>query len=215
MIHRFNEIGLACLNPRWAGGRPRLLSGDDEDVVVQTATTRPTQVGKPFTRWSIRTLADHLRRHIARPIRMGREALRCSLARRASPSSARKPGKSLRMQTSMPTGADRERDQRAARPNVCLRRIRPAGHPLDSRFLLGRGNPSRPTAGHVSPHPRNRLLPRLLPGRRRPDVGRQPPPQGHRPHLGGFENDPGRPPARTAPPSTGTLTTSPPTRTGG
>nr|WP_285623562.1 helix-turn-helix domain-containing protein [Actinoallomurus iriomotensis] len=23
MIHRFNEIGLACLDPRWAGGRPR------------------------------------------------------------------------------------------------------------------------------------------------------------------------------------------------
>jgi transposase len=24
VIHRFNEIGLACLDPRWAGGRPRL-----------------------------------------------------------------------------------------------------------------------------------------------------------------------------------------------
>ncbi len=22
VIHRFNEIGLACLDPRWAGGRP-------------------------------------------------------------------------------------------------------------------------------------------------------------------------------------------------
>ncbi len=26
VIHRFNEIGLACLDPRWAGGRPRLLT---------------------------------------------------------------------------------------------------------------------------------------------------------------------------------------------
>lgn len=26
VMHRFNEIGLACLGPRWAGGRPRLLS---------------------------------------------------------------------------------------------------------------------------------------------------------------------------------------------
>ncbi|MFE3772188.1 helix-turn-helix domain-containing protein [Streptomyces sp. NPDC059122] len=25
VIHRFNEIGLACLDPQWAGGRPRLL----------------------------------------------------------------------------------------------------------------------------------------------------------------------------------------------
>jgi len=40
VIHRFNEIGLACLDPRWAGGRPRLLGHDDEDFVVATATTR-------------------------------------------------------------------------------------------------------------------------------------------------------------------------------
>ena len=45
VIHRFNEIGLACLDPRWAGGRPRLLSVDDEDFVVQTATTRPAKLG--------------------------------------------------------------------------------------------------------------------------------------------------------------------------
>ncbi|WP_309052373.1 hypothetical protein [Streptomyces sp.] len=62
--------------------RPRLLNRDDEDFVIQTATTRPTVLGKPFTRWSIRKLADHLRRNIARPVRIGREALRCLLARR-------------------------------------------------------------------------------------------------------------------------------------
>ena len=50
VIHRFNEIGLACLDPRWAGGRPRLLSTDDEDFVIQTATTRPAKPGQPFTR---------------------------------------------------------------------------------------------------------------------------------------------------------------------
>ncbi|MCX5205916.1 IS630 family transposase [Streptomyces sp. NBC_00237] len=82
VIHKFNEIGLACLDPRWAGGRPRLLSDDDEDFVIQTATTRPTKLGKPFTRWSIRKLADHLRHNVSRPIRIGREALRCLLARR-------------------------------------------------------------------------------------------------------------------------------------
>lgn len=49
VIHRFNEVGLACLDPRWAGGRPRLLSRDDEDFVIQTATTRPTKLGQPFT----------------------------------------------------------------------------------------------------------------------------------------------------------------------
>lgn len=56
VIDRFNEIGLACLNPQRAGGRLRLLSSDDEDFVIQTATTRPTVLGKPFTRWSVRNL---------------------------------------------------------------------------------------------------------------------------------------------------------------
>ncbi len=43
VIHRFNEIGLAFLDPQWAGGRPRLLSRDEEDFVTQTATTRRTK----------------------------------------------------------------------------------------------------------------------------------------------------------------------------
>ncbi|MFJ5843220.1 transposase, partial [Streptomyces shenzhenensis] len=33
VIHKFNKIGLACLDPRWAGGRPRQLSDDDENFV--------------------------------------------------------------------------------------------------------------------------------------------------------------------------------------
>ncbi|WKX74053.1 IS630 family transposase [Streptomyces sp. XD-27] len=82
VIHRFNEIGLACLDPQWAGGRPRLLTPDDEDFVIQTATTRPTKLGQPFTRWSIRKLAAYLRRVHGRVIRIGREALRCLLRRR-------------------------------------------------------------------------------------------------------------------------------------
>src|SRR4051812_13166568 len=81
VIHRFNEIGLACLDPRWAGGRPRQLSPDDEDFVIQTATTRPRKLGQPFTRWSIRKLAAYLRKVHGRMISIGREALRCLLAR--------------------------------------------------------------------------------------------------------------------------------------
>ncbi|WP_324610182.1 helix-turn-helix domain-containing protein [Streptomyces sp. WM6378] len=50
VIHRFNEIGLACLDPKWAGGRPRRLSPDDENFVIATATNRPTKRGHPFTR---------------------------------------------------------------------------------------------------------------------------------------------------------------------
>nr|BFE55621.1 hypothetical protein GCM10020063_001470 [Dactylosporangium thailandense] len=50
VIRRFNEIGLACLDPRWAGGRPRRISEDDVAFIVATATTRPQALGQPFTR---------------------------------------------------------------------------------------------------------------------------------------------------------------------
>jgi transposase len=85
VIHAFNERGLAALDPQWAGGRPRLISDDDITVIVTTATTRPKTHGLPFTRWSIRKLADYLggiyRRVDAamaprRKIRIGRERLR-------------------------------------------------------------------------------------------------------------------------------------------
>lgn len=60
VIHAFNERGLAALDPRWAGGRPRLIGDDDVAVIVTTATTRPKTLGLPFTRWSIRKLASYL-----------------------------------------------------------------------------------------------------------------------------------------------------------
>lgn len=89
VMHRCNEIGPDCLAPWWAGGRPRLLSDDDEGFVVQPATTRPSKPGQPFTRWSLRRLVWSLRRLVAhlrtvhgRVTRIGREALRGLLARR-------------------------------------------------------------------------------------------------------------------------------------
>jgi RimJ/RimL family protein N-acetyltransferase len=71
--------------PRWAGVRARLLSADDEDLDLATATIRPAELGRPFTRWSIRRLRAYLaylRRVHGWVIRMGHEALRCLLARR-------------------------------------------------------------------------------------------------------------------------------------
>ena len=60
VIHRFNDEGMASLDPRWAGGRPRRITTDDEDFVVGAATTRPEALGLPFTRWSLRKLAAYL-----------------------------------------------------------------------------------------------------------------------------------------------------------
>jgi transposase len=76
VIHRFNEVGLACLDPRWAGGRPRRISPDDEAFIVQAARTRPEKLGRPFTHWSLRKLAAYLADNPARVVQVRRERLR-------------------------------------------------------------------------------------------------------------------------------------------
>src|SRR3954469_97879 len=62
VIHAFNQRGLAALDPRWAGGRPRLISGEDVEFVIATANDRPARHGLPFTHWSVHKLAAHLAR---------------------------------------------------------------------------------------------------------------------------------------------------------
>ncbi|WP_329109139.1 IS630 family transposase [Micromonospora sp. NBC_01699] len=76
VIHRFNEQGMPSLDPRWAGGRPRQISPDDEAFIVATANTRPMKLGRPFTRWSIRKLAEYLAGNPDRVVMVGRERLR-------------------------------------------------------------------------------------------------------------------------------------------
>jgi transposase len=81
VIHSFNEIGLRALDPNWAGGRPRRISEDDETYIVATATARPRKLGRPFTHWSIRKLADYLATNPNRRVYLGRERLRQLLRR--------------------------------------------------------------------------------------------------------------------------------------
>jgi transposase len=75
VIHAINARGLAALDPRWAGGRPRLISDEDVAVIVAAAGTRPEKLGQPFTRWSLRKLAGYLAGR-PQPVRIGRERLR-------------------------------------------------------------------------------------------------------------------------------------------
>ena len=75
VIHLFNARGLAALDPLWAGGRPRLISDNDVEVIVAAARTRPEKLGQPFTHWSLRKLAGYLAGR-DRPVRIGRERLR-------------------------------------------------------------------------------------------------------------------------------------------
>ncbi len=76
VVHAFNEKGLAALDPRWAGGRPRLISDEDTEFIIATASTRPEKLGLPFTHWSLRKLAGYLAGNPARPVTIGRERLR-------------------------------------------------------------------------------------------------------------------------------------------
>ncbi|WSX34150.1 IS630 family transposase [Streptomyces halstedii] len=134
VIHRFNEVGLACLDPRWAGGRPRLLASDDEDFVVQTATTRPAKLGQPFTRWSLRKLAAYLRRVHGRVIRIGREALRCLLLRR---------GVTFQRTKTWKESPDPERDAKLDRIEHVLKHFPDRAFAFDEFGPLG----IRPTGG--------------------------------------------------------------------
>ena len=59
VIHLFNAKGLAALDPRWAGGRPRQIS-DDDVATITAGTTRPEKLGLPFTHWSLRKLTGRL-----------------------------------------------------------------------------------------------------------------------------------------------------------
>jgi hypothetical protein len=48
----------------------------DIAFIIETARTRPAKLGRPFTCWSVRKLADHLATRSERKIRIGRERLR-------------------------------------------------------------------------------------------------------------------------------------------
>ena len=117
------------------GGRPsRLLSDNDEDFVVQTATTRPSKLGQPFTRGSMRKLAAFLRKVHGRVIRIGREALGCLLRRR---------GITFQRSNIWKESPDPERDAKLDRIEEMLDRFPDRGFAFDEFGPLG----IRPTAG--------------------------------------------------------------------
>ena len=81
VIHNFNKLGMACLDPKWAGGRPRRITTDDEAFIVETAKARPEKLGRPFTHWSVRKLSHYLAANMVHPVVVGRERLREILAK--------------------------------------------------------------------------------------------------------------------------------------
>src|SRR3954462_14262839 len=80
IVPRSNEGGMGSLDPRWAGGRPRRISAEDEAFLVATAIARPGKLGQPFTHWSLRKLVGYLADNPRRSVRIGRERARRLLA---------------------------------------------------------------------------------------------------------------------------------------
>jgi transposase len=60
VIHAFNELGFAALDPKWSGGRPRRFGPAVREIVCRVAKARPQQLGRPFTTWSLSKLVEHL-----------------------------------------------------------------------------------------------------------------------------------------------------------
>ena len=76
VVHAFNAYGMVALDPQWGLGCPRRITLEDEEFIVHVAMTRPREVGRPFTHWSLRKLVDYLADNRVRVVVIGRERLR-------------------------------------------------------------------------------------------------------------------------------------------
>lgn len=142
VIHAFNNTGLTCLDPHWAGGRPRRITADDEDYIVTVAQTRPRKLGCPFTRWSLRKLADYLTHPPAgvHAVPIHRERLRTLLHAHGISFQRTRTWKETR-DPDADAKPDRIEEVTNQRPDRCfrLRPVRPDQHPAPPRHLLGHG----------------------------------------------------------------------------
>lgn len=60
LIRRFNDEGFQALKPRKPTGRRRILTEEEESVLVEIATAPPQAFGRPFNQWSLRKLHQFL-----------------------------------------------------------------------------------------------------------------------------------------------------------
>ena len=163
VIHTFNAKGLAALDPQWAGGRPRLISDEDIEVILTAARTGPEKLGQPFTRWSQRKLAAYLAEGSG--VGIGRERLRQILHARGPPPADR-TGRSDAIRTGRQAGPDRVHDQPFPGPVRSPSTTSGRCPSAMSRHLLGAAQTPGPAARRPPPHPRYPVFPRLLRHRR-------------------------------------------------
>ena len=176
MIHRFNDMGMASLDPQWAGGRPRRITTDDEAFIVATTTARPESLGRPFTRWSLRKLADYLADNDMRALVVCHERLRqildahdVTFQRTKRWKESNDPDRDAKLER-IEEVLDKHPDRCFAFDEFGALAIRPVG---GSR--VGASGSPAASAGELPQDPRRAAVPRLLLGRRRRAVGRGPP----------------------------------------
>ena len=60
VIHAFNDIGFAALDPKWSGGRPKAISEPAHRQICLIARCCPRDLGLAFSAWSLTKLAEYL-----------------------------------------------------------------------------------------------------------------------------------------------------------
>jgi len=60
IIKEFNAHGFEALAPKYGGGRPPKFTADQRSLIVETAKCPPDLLGRPFRRWSLEKLREHL-----------------------------------------------------------------------------------------------------------------------------------------------------------
>ncbi|WP_410628520.1 helix-turn-helix domain-containing protein, partial [Amycolatopsis sp. cmx-8-4] len=63
VIHAFNTSGFAALSPKWKGGRPPKFGPVAREQICRIAACKPTELGLPFTTWSLTKLVEYLAEH--------------------------------------------------------------------------------------------------------------------------------------------------------
>jgi transposase len=60
VIHAFNQSGFAALDPKWSGGRPRVISEQVRRQACLLARCCPRDLGLAFSTWSLAKLTEYL-----------------------------------------------------------------------------------------------------------------------------------------------------------
>jgi transposase len=60
VIHAFNELGFAALDPKWSGGRPATVGEPVRRQVCLIARCCPRDLGLAFSTWSLTKLGEYL-----------------------------------------------------------------------------------------------------------------------------------------------------------